>query len=125
MTASDYVFLDNAISILGATTILTGGARGVDAQAAAWATRRNIPVEAIRPNWKKDGDAAPCRANARLAEAADAIIAFPGAEGTADMMDQARHIGLPVHESPGRAVANLPTMDARLRHLGPGGCPAP
>lgn len=125
MTASNYVFLDNAVSILGATTILTGGARGVDAQAAAWATRRNIPVETIRPNWKKDGDAAPCRANARLAEAAEAVIAFTGAEGTTDMMDQARRIGLPVHESPGRAVANLPTVDTRLRHLGPGGGLAP
>ncbi len=121
MTASDYVFLENALSILSATAILTGGARGVDAQAAAWATRRNLPVETIRPDWRKDGDAAPFRANARLAEAAEAVIAFPGAEGTADMVDQARRIGLPVHESPGRQLASLPTMDTRLRHLWPGG----
>lgn len=119
MTASDYVFLENAISILGARTILTGGARGVDAQAGAWARRRGIPVETIRPNWTKDGDAAPFRANTRLAEAANAVIAFPGADGTADMVEQARRIGLPVHESPGRQLANLPTMDIHLRHLGP------
>lgn len=120
MTASDYVFLENALSILGATAILTGGARGVDAQLGGWARRRGIPLEIIRPNWTKDGDAAPFRANTRLAEAGAAVIAFPGAEGTADMVEQARRIGLPVHESPGRQLANLPTMDTRLRHLWPG-----
>ncbi len=30
MAASDYVFLENAVSILGGSAILTGGARGVD-----------------------------------------------------------------------------------------------
>ncbi len=125
MTASDYVFLENVLSILGASAILTGGTRGVDAQVAAWATRRNMPVETIRPDWRKDGDAAPLRAKARLAEGANAVIAFPGAEGTAGMVDQARRMGLPVHESPGRQLANLPTMDTRLRHLWPGACLAP
>lgn len=120
MTASDYVFLENVLSILGAKEILTGGARGVDTQVGAWARQRGIPVETIRPNWKKDGDAAPFRANTRLAESADAVIAFPGAEGTADMVEQARRMGLPVHESPCRQLANLPTMDTRLRHLWPG-----
>jgi hypothetical protein len=118
MTASDYVFLENAINILGARAILTGGARGVDAQVEAWARRRAIPVQTMRPNWRKDGDAAPFRANTRLAEAADAVIAFPGAKGTADMVDQARRIGLPVHESPGRQLANLPTMDTHYREAG-------
>lgn len=117
MTASDYVFLENALSILEATGILTGGARGVDAQVAAWARRRGIPLDTVRPNWTKDGDAAPFRANTRLAEAAGAVIAFPGAEGTADMVDQARRMGLPVHESPGRQLANLPTMDLRFRSI--------
>lgn len=115
MTASDYVFLEGVVSILGAAAILTGGARGVEAQAEAWARRRAIPVQTMRPNWTTDGDAAPFRAHARLAAAADAVIAFPGAEGTADMLDQARRIGLPVHESPGRQLANLPTMDTPYR----------
>jgi len=116
MTASDYVFLENALSILEATGLLTGGARGVDAQVSAWARRRAIPVETIRPNWTKDGDLASYRANTRLAEAAGAVIAFPGAGGTADMVEQARRMGLPVHESPGRHLDHLPTMDTRLRH---------
>lgn len=33
------------------------------------------------------------------------------------MVDQARRMGLAVHESPGRQLANLPTMDTRFRHL--------
>lgn len=118
MTASDYVFLESVVSILGAGAILTGGARGVEAQAAEWARRRAIPVQTMRPNWTTDGDSAPFRANARLAAAADAVIAFPGAEGTADMLDQARRIGLPVHESPGRQLANLPTIDTPYRTVG-------
>ena len=118
MTLSDYHFLENVVSILGASAILTGGARGVDAQAEAWARRRGIPVQTIRPNWTKDGDSAPFRANTRLAEAAGAVIAFPGGEGTADMVDQAQRINLPVHESPGRQLANLSTMDTRYRVTG-------
>lgn len=119
MTTSDYIFLENVFGILGASAILPRGARGVEAQAAAWAIWRNLPVATIRPNWKNKGDAAPFQANAWLAEAAKAVIDFAGAEDTADMVDQARRIGLPLHESPGRPLANLPTMDTRLRYLWP------
>jgi len=117
LTQADYQFLEHAVRMLGVKEILTGGTRGVDAQAEAWAHRRGIPVRRMPANLRRDGNAAITNSNARLAEAADTVIAFPGGEGTTDMVAQARLRKLPVFESPGRQLANLPTMDSRFRHL--------
>ena len=76
--------------IQGVTMVIQGGARGADALAKRWAAERNIhcaEVPAIwRPHGVLDRTAGPKRNRAMLRLGPDAVVAFPGGAGTADMM---------------------------------------
>jgi YspA, cpYpsA-related SLOG family len=83
----DAIHIRTPISIL-----MHGGATGADALAAAWAVVRNVPVEEFKADWKKYGKSAGPRRNHAMLEYGDPdlVVAFPGHDGTADMIDQTR-----------------------------------
>ena len=90
--------LDEAHMAGPITTLIHGVAKGADTLAAEWADLRHVPVEGHRADWKRYGkDAGPIR-NARMLEQGKPrmVIAFPGGNGTADMVRQARKAGVPV-----------------------------
>jgi hypothetical protein len=116
LTKADYQFLEHAVAMLRVKEIYTDGTPGVAAQAEAWARRRGIGVARITANFMHDGPATPEERNTTLVALARSVIAFPGGV-TDDLIVKARRARLSVHESPGRQLANLPTMDTRFRHL--------
>lgn len=78
--------------------LVEGGATGLDTLARAWAIARGIPVETYAPDWKQHGKAAGPIRNGQMADVIDALAAFPGGRGTADMVRQARKRRMPVYE---------------------------
>jgi YspA, cpYpsA-related SLOG family len=73
------------------TALMQGGARGVDTIASEWAaTKPGIARYVCKADWDKHGNAAGPIRNARMLEwKPDAVAAFPGGRGTADMIAQA------------------------------------
>lgn len=83
------------------THVIEGGARGADEAARCWARASGIPMLTFTPDWDRYGrQAGPIRNTQMLAEGRpDAVIAFPGGVGTADMVRKARAARLPVVEA--------------------------
>jgi len=85
------------------TEIIHGGATGADSAAGLYA-RMNDIKETVFPvssdDWKRYGKYAGIRRNRiMLTEGQpDAILAFTGGNGTANMMQIGRAAGIPVHE---------------------------
>ena len=93
-----FAVLDAAVQRLGLDVLLTGGASGADHIAQAWARERNVPNEIFRAHWGKEGPGAgPIRNKRMLVEGrAELVIAFPGGDGTANMVDIAEKAGVRV-----------------------------
>src|SRR5690554_3978 len=77
---------------LRASVIIHGAARGADRMADNWAQTWGIHVERYPAKWHQYGKAAgPLRNQQMLDEGRpDLVIAFPGGNGTADMVTRAR-----------------------------------
>lgn len=93
--AIDKIVQENNLVI---TQVISGGAKGPDIAGELWATRNNIPVESIKPDWSK-GRAAGMIRNAEMAKVGDGVIALYDGQsrGTKNMMDQMKKRGLPVY----------------------------
>lgn len=80
--------------------IIEGGARGADYMAFEWATRMAVPVVEVYANWDAHGKAAGPIRNQKIIDAhrPAVLIAFPGGNGTADMVNRARTAGIDVIE---------------------------
>lgn len=80
------------------TLVIHGGANGADEGAWRWANIENITAHVYRADWKKHGKAAgPIRNRAMLEKGKpDLVIAFPGGNGTKNMVVQAEEAGVPV-----------------------------
>lgn len=81
-------------------TIIEGGAKGADFCARLYAKYcgwEHLPFPA---EWKKYGRAAGSIRNTQMLVEGqpDLVIAFPGGNGTADMVKQAREAGIQVRE---------------------------
>lgn len=94
----DIEFLENLYLAQPFTVVLSGGATGADAEGEWWAKYRGIPVERYPADWAGKGRAAGPIRNAEMVRRADALIAFPGGRGTADVTRRARSAGLQVWE---------------------------
>lgn len=80
----------NPVSIL-----IHGGANGADKLAEQWADAEGIHYACVPALWSIHGKAAgPKRNRAMLLLQPDAVIAFPGGSGTADMVRAARSAGV-------------------------------
>lgn len=76
--------------------VIEGGATGADALARKWAKDRRVPVRTYKAHWTKHGNAAgPIRNQLMIDDGKpNAVIAFPGGHGTADMVLRAKAAGL-------------------------------
>lgn len=81
-------------------TIISGEADGVDSAATDFAVVNYTQYKGFPADWKTHGKAAgPIRNQQMLDEGKpDLVIAFPGGNGTADMVRRARKAGVEVRE---------------------------
>ena len=81
-----------------ATTLLQGGARGIDAAAKAFFSNLGIPVENYPADWLRYGHSAGPRRNHQMAALGDTLLAVWDGEskGTKNMVTEARKRNLPV-----------------------------
>ena len=61
---------------IGCSEIISGGAAGADALAAACAEKLGVPLIVIAPDYEKSGRAAPLIRNAEIVEKADYVLVF-------------------------------------------------
>jgi hypothetical protein len=78
--------------------LLHGGSpKGAERIAACWADSRKIPQVVFKPDWTREGRAAPFKRNDRLLEALPiGVLAFPGSGISANLADKAKKLGIPV-----------------------------
>ncbi len=78
--------------------VVSGTARGADTLGERYARERGFQLRRFPANWDKDGKKAGMLRNYRMADNADALIAFwdGTSRGTANMIDIARKKNLPV-----------------------------
>ncbi|MBQ7325551.1 MAG: DUF2493 domain-containing protein [Clostridia bacterium] len=83
----------------GVTEIVSGGAKGVDAAAADYARKHQIPLTVFLPDYPRYQKAAPLMRNRQIAEYADeALVFWDGvSRGTKYTMDQFQKLGKAVH----------------------------
>jgi hypothetical protein len=93
-----YTQLEKALNNLSPTTILHGGAKGVDTLAAQYATQNKLPQTVIKPDYNKGGKYAPLMRNTELVKQADKVICIYAADrirkgGTGDTYKKAMKAG--------------------------------
>lgn len=89
------------LSLFGVRRLVHGDAEGADTCAKCWALFWGIPQDPVpiqRP--RENGFDRNTRMLAEYLPQIDIVIAFPGNNGTADMVRKARKAGLPVMEIP-------------------------
>jgi len=96
----DYAVICEAIKNSGfeITSVVSGGAVGVDSLGEVYATNNGLPLFQFFPNWSKWGRGAGFVRNKQMARFADALIAIWDGEsrGTKHMIDIATEKGLKV-----------------------------
>lgn len=80
------------------THVVHGAAKGADTIAGEWAITRGIPVTSVRAEWEVYGrKAGPIRNTKMLIDHRPQwVIAFPGGDGTGNMIEQALAAGVRV-----------------------------
>jgi hypothetical protein len=79
--------------------IITGAAEGADTFGLDWAFDRNVKWKAFTPFWHRDGKMrAPIIRNQRMIDEGkpDLVIAFPGGNGTEDMVSKTKKARIPM-----------------------------
>jgi hypothetical protein len=99
----DYSFLRQQVdyflqNVDDEITIVSGMARGADTLGRDYAIERGYHVAEYPADWKHDGRAAGYKRNIKMAENADALVAFwdGKSHGTKHMIQTAKYYGLPV-----------------------------
>lgn len=87
--------------------VIHGASRGADTLAARWAEGASVETADFPADWERHGKAAGPIRNQRMLDEGkpDAVVAFPGGTGTADMVARARKAGVPVWEIAARSGA--------------------
>lgn len=94
-----YGTLDAMAAHYGELLIVHGNAGGADNLARAWALSRGMHRADVPALWGKyKSGAGPKRNAAMLALRPHVCVGFPGGNGTADMLVQARAAGVPTYE---------------------------
>lgn len=101
-TTLDSIHKETPISL-----IISGAAKGADTLGEQWAKMRNVPVERFPADWNEYGKAAGAIRNQQmLAEGRpDLVVAFPGGNGTLDMIRRSKRSGVNVLEIKERPAA--------------------
>lgn len=94
----DYDLVLEAISDanIDITTVVSGGAKGVDSLGEQYAEAMNIPLHIYKADWERHGRAAGPIRNRKMAENAEALIAIwdGKSRGTKNMIETAKKLGL-------------------------------
>lgn len=93
LSATDYEILNRLDKEYLFTHVICGGASGADSQGKRWANSKYITVEMFPAEWRRLGRKAGPMRNRLMAEAADAVILFPGHGGTDSMREEAIRAG--------------------------------
>ncbi len=82
----------------GTTSLVTGGAKGVDTLAEQYAKTHGIPVIVIKPDYAKYGRRAPLVRNLAIIDQADHVVAlWDGiSKGTKYVIDQCHKRGVSI-----------------------------
>jgi hypothetical protein len=85
--------------------LLHGGTpKGAERAAACWADKRGVTQIVFKPDWTRDGKAAPFKRNDRILDIMPAgVIVFPGSGITGNLADKAKKLGIPVLDHRGGA----------------------
>lgn len=71
------VSIDEEVDKLKPTTIVSGGAKGIDTLAEDYAIRHNLPLIVYKPEYDKyPGKKAPIMRNNQIVDEADYVLAF-------------------------------------------------
>ena len=81
----------------GTSEIISGGAKGIDACARAFAVKNGIPLTEYLPDYKMYGRAAPIVRNVAIIKSADIVLAFwdGHSRGTGFVLRKCREYGVP------------------------------
>ena len=102
----DLKFVHATLDMIHAKTpiavVIEGGARGADDLAHSWAERNNVALATFVADWKLYGKrAGPIRNELMLREGKpDLVVAFPGGDGTANMVRLAERALVPLIRPP-------------------------
>lgn len=93
-----YAALDKVRAKYPDIQLLHGGADGADSLAEDWADVSGVGQTVFLAQWDLYGKRAGPMRNQRMLEEGrpDAVVAFPGGSGTADMVSRAERAGLPI-----------------------------
>ena len=83
----------------GVTEIVSGGAKGIDADARAYAQQHGVKLTEFLPEYDKYGRAAPLHRNVAIIERADLVLAFwdGSSPGTRFVIENCKKRGVPVN----------------------------
>lgn len=90
----DYGRLMTLLHEIPITELVCGMATGVDTCAWEWAKSIGLPIKEMPADWAALGKPAGFIRNTAMSLYAEACIAFPGNNGTMDMVSKARAAGL-------------------------------
>ncbi|MBX9636012.1 MAG: DUF2493 domain-containing protein [Nitrosomonas sp.] len=78
--------------------VVSGGAKGADTLAHAWARKHNVSIKIFKPDWKTKGKAAGVLRNTDIVNECTHMIAFPSKDGkgTQDSIKKAQAKGIPI-----------------------------
>lgn len=79
-------------------TIISGGARGVDASAREYALRHGLELVEYLPEYSRYGRSAPLKRNIAIIESADLVLAFwdGASKGTKYVIENCKKRNIPV-----------------------------
>lgn len=92
--------LDSVLARHAGMVLVHGGSpRGAEKIAACWADSRKVTQIAFKPDWTRDGKAAPFKRNDRMLEVMPiGVMVFPGSGITDNLADKARKMRLPLSD---------------------------
>lgn len=94
LTEKDYKYLDT----LNITEVVSGCANGADKCGENYAIKNDIKLVRFPALWEKYGKSAGFIRNREMAMYADVAVLFPGGRGTSSMYNEARKVGLRIHD---------------------------
>ena len=89
--------IDLAPYVTDATEIVSGGAKGVDSCAAAYAKQNGIGLREFLPDYARYGRGAPIKRNYEIVDYADRVVVFwdGKSRGTLSVIKYAEKVGKP------------------------------
>ena len=100
-----WAVLDKVLAKHPDMVLIHGGTpKGAEKAAACWADKRGVTQIAFKPDWTRDGKAAPFKRNDRMLDIVPVgVIVFPGSGITGNLADKAKKLGIPVLDHRGGA----------------------